>query len=261
MLSPLIRYGGKSRLSARIVKLFPEHDRYVEPFCGAASVFYRAAPVKHALLADMDSRLINCLRVIRDFPHELQTLLSKTPYSLDSFNEAKEVHPFDMEDARRFFTLNRQSVNGLGANWGKNKGTWRYGPVEIWNSKILQLPLFSKKLQGVELKCQSFQKTLAVADRPGTVVYADPPYVHSTRRGGKPSDYIHEMTDAQHAELLYILTGHKKASVFISGYPSELYDRMLHGWKFERWQVKTSAGNHRGDGTVPNRIECLWHNA
>jgi DNA adenine methylase len=40
MKTPLTYYGGKQQLSATILKLIPEHKRYVEPFTGGSAVFF-----------------------------------------------------------------------------------------------------------------------------------------------------------------------------------------------------------------------------
>ncbi len=80
------------------------------------------------------------------------------------------------------------------------------------------------------------------------LVYADPPYLHSTRTSRQR--YRHEMTDAQHGELLGRLR-RIPAEVILSGYPSELYDSLLSDWKTCEFQVMTRGGP---------RTEKLWFN-
>ena len=52
-------------------------------------------------------------------------------------------------------------------------------------------------------------------------VYADPPYVMDSRRGGKL--YRHEYDDADHVRLLDVLAG-LPCAVMVSGYDSPIYD-------------------------------------
>src|SRR5574340_1521843 len=54
-----------------------------------------------------------------------------------------------------------------------------------------------------------------------TVIYCDPPYLLSTRRGRVY--YAYEMSDQAHGHLLALLKWQAKCRVLISGYPSELY--------------------------------------
>ena len=96
-------------------------------------------------------------------------------------------------------------------------------------------------------------------DREDTLVYADPPYLPETRSGKTRKDgtkkhhvYVHEMSVEEHEELLEVLND-LKGMVILSGYPSEMYDRLLPGWvKVERdaW----------ADG-ARRRREVLWLNS
>lgn len=81
-------------------------------------------------------------------------------------------------------------------------------------------------------------------------VYADPPYVHSTRKSGHR--YEHELTDADHERLLACLL-RLPCRVLLSAYQSELYSKILVGqWQCEKFEVMT-----RGHTWA---TECLWFN-
>ena len=79
------------------------------------------------------------------------------------------------------------------------------------------------------------------------LIYADPPYVLSTRKMKK--QYAYEMSDVEHIELLETLKLHR-GPVLLSGYDNELYDARLEGW--DKFQIETTAekGFHR--------TETLW---
>ncbi|HYC70016.1 MAG TPA: DNA adenine methylase [Opitutaceae bacterium] len=81
------------------------------------------------------------------------------------------------------------------------------------------------------------------------LVYADPPYLLSTRGGRRY--YRAEMSDADHLRLLGVLK-RIPAKVILSGYPSDLYARELEDWSVETFRAWTR--NHRP------RTECLWFN-
>lgn len=83
----------------------------------------------------------------------------------------------------------------------------------------------------------------------GEFVYADPPYVLGSRKGG--AIYRHEYTDDDHRELLAVLAD-LPCAVMLSGYPSELYDASpVAGWRTVDCRVMTRGG-------VAN--ERLWMN-
>lgn len=79
-------------------------------------------------------------------------------------------------------------------------------------------------------------------------VYADPPYLHSTRGRAR---YQFEMSDEAHLRLLAVLKS-LPCPVLLSGYPSAMYDDALTGWHREEFQVMT-----RGHTWA---TEVLWFN-
>lgn len=81
-----------------------------------------------------------------------------------------------------------------------------------------------------------------------TVIYCDPPYVHSTRTSRH--GYNFEMTDEQHESLLTLLQA-MRCRVMISGYPSALYSALLKDWRCISYRTRT-----RGRTLT----ECLWLN-
>ncbi len=92
-------------------------------------------------------------------------------------------------------------------------------------------------------------------DQPDQVLYADPPYVLSTRGGRKY--YEHELTDAEHLALLRALLA-SRCKVILSGYESPLYDAAGFSlnpappWSCDTFDVIT-----RGHTWAK---ECLWFN-
>lgn len=81
-------------------------------------------------------------------------------------------------------------------------------------------------------------------------VYLDPPYLVGER--ASPRRYYRaEFSDAQHEELLALVL-RLPCKVMISGYPSELYDRKLAGWR--RLEFTSYTRTHRP------RTEVLWMN-
>jgi hypothetical protein len=70
-------------------------------------------------------------------------------------------------------------------------------------------------------------------------LYVDPPYLASTRRGGRL--YAHELTREQHCDLLCRLCK-SPAMVMVSGYDSWLYRTMLRGWRSYHFPAMTRQG-------------------
>ena len=82
-------------------------------------------------------------------------------------------------------------------------------------------------------------------------VYADPPYLMSSRRQHRQLYRWELSTENEHRQLLAILKS-LPCKVMISGYWSELYERELAGWEVETFEAVT-----RGGGMA---TEYLWMN-
>lgn len=87
-------------------------------------------------------------------------------------------------------------------------------------------------------------------DREDVFIYADPPYVISSRK--RPEIYAYELSDAGHVSLIRRLfnSGYK---FMISGYESDLYKKLFDGLQY--FQHQFTVGTHAGSAT-----EFLWMN-
>lgn len=82
------------------------------------------------------------------------------------------------------------------------------------------------------------------------LVYCDPPYLPETRSSS--ARYRHEYTLSDHYRLLQCLCSlPEKVSVIVSGYPSNVYDNALLGWRTREFQAMTRGGV---------RTEKIWMN-
>jgi DNA adenine methylase len=129
---PVKWHGGKRYLCHRIIERFPEHETYVEPFGGAASVLLNKLPVPVEIYNDLDERITRLFRVIRDQGEELRSLLTLTPYSEVEFSEAQIATDDELEQARRDFVRWRLSLGGRGnsfRNANKKMNLVEFGDV------------------------------------------------------------------------------------------------------------------------------------
>lgn len=82
----------------------------------------------------------------------------------------------------------------------------------------------------------------------GTLIYADPPYLPSTRKQERV--YRFDYTEQDHQRLLQVLK-EQPCDVMISGYRSGLYDDSLQGWNRHSFLAKAHDGL---------REETVWFN-
>lgn len=250
---PVLKYyGSKFRLAEWIIKHFPAHRHYVEPFGGAANVLLVKTPSRLETFNDLNDKIVNFFRVLREQPEALIEQINLTPWARSEYEnclvEIENETP--LESARRLFYRLWMSYSGqyrtCKGSWRRfNKGRSKMRPVNM----IENLRAASRRLYDVQIENRDAFRLINETDSPDTLFYLDPPYVFSTRTTSKA--YSHELTDDKHrefAELLYGLQGF----VVLSGYPSKIYEEL-----FERrgWLRVDKAAKVMGGAT---KTESLW---
>lgn len=122
--------------------------------------------------------------------------------------------------------------------------------------KIRRFAAAAERLRRVSVDNTDARRFLQRYDAPDAVVYTDPPYLAATR--ARARDYAHEFSaDADHVDLAEVLHG-LDATVFLSGYASELYEDLYADWYRTERLIHCVAANH-GTGSR-HRLEVLWSN-
>jgi DNA adenine methylase len=258
---PALRYfGGKWNLAPWVISYFPQHDCYVEPFGGAASVLLRKPPAPIEVYNDLDGRIVNFFKVLRERPDDLINAINLTPYSRREFQLAIDPAWDPLEDARRVAVIAGQSNRGMGTI---DPGGWRWmknlsrvqTPAHDW-TQIEHLYKIAERFRGVQVENDTARAVIERYDTPRTLFYVDPPYLGSTRSLRWQGDaYNCEMTDDDHHDLASIL--HQvEGNVILSGYPSELYDNLYRDWIRVDRIVIQRVRSWKGGGKPST--ECLW---
>jgi len=116
IFAPIIPWiGGNGRLAKRIIPLFPEHTCYVEPFCGAAAIYFMKNQTKVEVLNDINGELVNLYRVVK---HHMDEFVRQFRWSLTSrqmykwLQDTPEEILTDIQRAARFFYLQKNAFGG-----------------------------------------------------------------------------------------------------------------------------------------------------
>jgi len=256
-------HGGKHYLASRIVALMPRHTHYVEPYAGGLAVLLAKDPEGVSEVAnDLNGRLTNFWTVLQDdarFPLFCR-IVEATPFSEVEWSAADALgdEPDSLRAAVNFFVLCRQSLAGRMAHFAPLSRTrTRRGMNEqasAWLAAVDGLPAVHARLRRVVVLNRPALDVIRSQDGPGTLFYLDPPYLGSTR--SSPDVYAHEMSDADHGELLDLIRG-VRGKVMISGYESIVYDCLLPGWHRHTFDLPNNAA---GGETKARKTEVLWCN-
>ncbi len=234
-----------------IIDHMPPHETYLEPFFGSGAVYFNKTVSAVETINDLDGRIVNMFRVMRDQPKNLASIVELTPYSRAEYDLSFEISEDPIEDARRMLARCWFAIGGKTIS----KSGWRClissnGPrvVADWNKIPDRIKMVSNRLKQTQIECFDALDLIQRYNRPEVLIYADPPYLYETRTS---KHYKHEMDSSEHITLLEVLNDHI-GPVLLSGYTHELYQKHLASWTHIQ-KDSTALGGAK-------RTESLWLN-
>jgi DNA adenine methylase len=258
--APALRYhGGKWRLAPWIIEHFPAPtsiECYVEPFCGAASVFLQKTPSPIEVLNDLDGNLVNFFQILREHTTKLVRAICLTPYSRREYEIAwrsfENLNLDPLEQARRYYIRVWQGWGGFKpahpAGWRfQRSGSRGSAATADWN-RWDHLVCIARRLKDALIECDEALKVIERYDAPATLFYLDPPYLPSLRRWGR--DAYQAETDTTYHRALLERIRDLEGMAIISGYPSELYDEYLPDWGRAEKLSRTTNYHHQARETL-----------
>lgn len=170
--------GGKRRLAKHILPLFPEHRCYVEPFCGAAALFFMKQPTQAEVLNDINGDVTNLYRVLQ---HHLEEFVRQFKWSLVSremyrwLQLTPEETLTDIQRAARFYYLQKLAFGGKVES--RTFGTATTSPPRLNLLRMEEdLSAAHLRLARVCIENLDWAECIRRYDRPHTLFYCDPPY-------------------------------------------------------------------------------------
>lgn len=255
-MKSVLKYpGAKWGIASWVLSFFPPHHSYLEPFFGSGGVFFNKTRSNIETVNDLDREVVNLFECIRRDPERLAWKVYWTPYSR-AVLETTYGHSLPEDPYARAIRFIIRCNQGFGFRTNAHRMGWKNdvrGRERAYAAKNwTELPEIildtAERLRGVQIECRPAVELIEKFNAPEVLIYCDPPYVLSTRRG---KQYRCEMTDTDHLELLDALKRHK-GPVIISGYPSDMYDAELTGWHRESCTTT--------DQLSQTKQEVLWMN-
>lgn len=252
-LRSVIKYpGSKWRIADWIINHMAEHRSYLEPFLGSGGVFFRKPPSRIETINDIDGDIMNLFQCIREDTEKLAMMIETTPYCRKEYETAFAESPIEPFERARLYLIKTWMDQGFrtfsGSGWKNDVAGREYAyDVRCWNQLPKWIAQACFRLKDAQIECRPALEVIQSFNHPDVLIYADPPYLPSTRRMKK--QYTHEMSDNDHIELLKALKQHQ-GPVLLSGYDNDLYNDMLQGWQKD--QIATTAGKGK------RRLGTLW---
>jgi DNA adenine methylase len=252
---PFAYYGGKTTLAPKIAGILPNHDHYVEPFAGSLAVLLAKDPTGWETVNDLDGDLVNFWKVLRDRPEELERVAMLTPHSRGEYEASGKLEGDDLERARRVWarlTQGRSHSMKPTGWWHGRRAASRFTspPTDIEGFAGRILPA-AERLKRVSIENRDALELIRdYGTEPTVCIYADPPYLGSTRAANYRVEMLEDDLHVQLAEALREC----KASVVLSGYASPLYEELYPGWHRMELKAPTALSGRAAEN------EVLWSN-
>lgn len=257
-LTALPYYGGKSlgQMSGRGVSaLLPRASEgrmtYVETHGGMIGVLLSRKRASCEIVNDLNDRVYNFWKVVRDRYEDLERVIRFTPYHRTEFNECKASidEGDELERARKFYAVVRMSMYHADGNSG--------GFGVVYDAKpgcrsLLEdrLAALHDRVARVQFECRPAVEQLdRVKDLSHAVIYVDPPYA------SVKSNDTYAVVQHDKSEMLDLLAV-QRGRVAVSGYGSEWDDL---DWNRHEFGVFTTTMKSDGNKRL-ERTEVVWTN-
>ena len=177
----LRRLGNKKRMAKELIKYFPEHKIYIEPFFGAGGMFFNKPKAKYNIVNDIDSNVFNLFQVVSNQKEELEKAFYNIPIHSDLLNYWKkneETEP--IKKALRFLLMSNFTLMGTGSQLSYLTNDNKLNVLEMIDAT-------SKFMFGVTFDNSDFRKFIPKIsfrgrelDKSYAFIYCDPPYLGTT---------------------------------------------------------------------------------
>lgn len=271
--APMRYYGGKGHLVSKILPYIEKKDYqiYVEPFCGAASIFFAKTPHPVEVINDIDSAVIDLFSQIKSGDDKLFHMIYHTPYSKYFFANSIDVENSTFQNPGYcVFVKNNLGISGhmkRETNWSVGRIVRRGISSNINSSwmRMFFLSSWRERLKDVIILRQDALDVIKRYDSTSTLFYLDPPYYHPTRNKQSVDVYAHELDDEFYHKFVDLLCN-LKGSVVLSCYMHPIFEPLLKsGYQVVEFNVVSCVCRSQemktlGTGVLKeksSRTECL----
>ena len=195
----LRRLGNKKKIAQEIIKHFPDHKIYIEPFFGAGGMFFNKPKAKYNIVNDLDSDVFNLFQVVMNQKEELEKAFYMMPIHsdlLDYWKKNEETDP--IKKALRFLFLSNLTYLG-------KHDSLRFGARNDKHTLTKNIDATFEMLEEVQFNNCDFRRLFKAInfidnEQPDCFAYLDPPYLDTVDK------YSDSFTKQDSIDLLDIVT-------------------------------------------------------
>lgn len=114
MMKAIAKYpGSKWSLADWIIRFFPKHHSYLEPFFGSGAVLFNKPRSNIETVNDLDCNVVNLFECIRENPEKLAGMIYMTPYAREVYERSYEEIPEEKFEAALNFYIRLNMGHGF----------------------------------------------------------------------------------------------------------------------------------------------------
>lgn len=189
--------GGKTPYVDDILRHFPTHRRYVEPFGGSASILLNKPESYVEVYNDRDGDVVHFFRTVRERPEDLVEWLETIPFARATYEKFQGAFSAgyrpddDIERAGRWFALRYMNYGGNPDRRAGFKRSNKRNEARSFRGGTQALRAVVDRFSEVTIECADYREILDRYDDPETLIYLDPPYVDVGDRYYSGPDFDH----------------------------------------------------------------------
>lgn len=194
-------WGSKWGVAKKIIARFPPHTRYVEPFCGAAAVFFTKLRSDEEVLCDLNPDIVFVFQFLqRATDDDLHALAAKEWKGSEAqYRRVFAMKPQrDVDRAYRILYLYHFGYTGASGRVTEN-GFCHTREGVVARKDFARLARARDRLRGVTIRHMDALEAIRTFDGPDTLFYLDPPYPSSE------GDSLYAYADLDYGALFRLL--------------------------------------------------------
>lgn len=169
--------GGKFFVAGKLVALFPEHDRYIEPFIGGGSVLFRKKKTESEFINDKDEEIIFCYKLIQELADQQLEALRKMDWktSKETFNKLLTEYKESPEHNDPVYKFYRYTYIKAASDAGEMRSydDRAEGEVMKLTERLMKL---KERLAGVKIENMDYKDFVKKYSTESSFTFLDPPY-------------------------------------------------------------------------------------
>lgn len=171
--------GGKFFVAGKLVAMFPEHKRYVEPFIGGASILFRKNKEAQEFINDKDEEIVFCYRFIQNLSDaQLESLKSMewktTKETFDKLLKEYKESPAHNDPTYRFYRIvYLKQTSDAGEMRSFDDRAEEAGEVIKVTDRLMNI---KERLQGVTIENMDYKDFVKKYSNEESFTFLDPPY-------------------------------------------------------------------------------------